>query len=112
MLDLAQEHGHELDGSELGLIALVHDLSANLAIDIDKGCGDELLLGLDIRVVDGPTQETFQAADGVLEVRNLLSLCGLTEVSGLGAEANKRTAQWLVGLPSHGQAPNAMAGDD
>jgi len=55
LLDLAEEHGSELCGIELLLLAEVGDLGADLAIAVDEGRRDELLLDLDIGVLQFPT---------------------------------------------------------
>jgi hypothetical protein len=51
LLDLAQEHGDELGGGELFLLAKIVDLGADLAMYIDEGGGDIFLLNLDIGVL-------------------------------------------------------------
>jgi hypothetical protein len=88
LLDLGEVHGGDLGGGELLLLAQVCDLSADLAVDVDEGCGDEVLLDFDIGVVEGAAGQTCEGRDGVLEVRDLLVLCGLSDVPALGAEAN------------------------
>jgi hypothetical protein len=76
-----------LSGSELLLLAQVCDLSANLAAHVDERRRDEVLLDLDIGVVEVATGETDEGRDGVLEVGDFLVLCGLANVSALGAKA-------------------------
>ena len=90
LLDLAQEHGNELCGGELALLAEVGNLGTDLAIDVNQGGGDELLLNGDIGVAEGTAGEALEAADGVLQVGDLLGLGGLTEIPALGAKANER----------------------
>lgn len=90
-LDFAEVHGDKLGGRELLLVAQVGDLGADLAVDIDKRGGDVLLLVLDIGVVEGSAGKTLEAADGVLEIGDFLSLGGLTEVTRLGTKAYQRT---------------------
>jgi hypothetical protein len=53
LLDLCEEHGHELGAGELLLLAEVVDLDADLAIDLDERGRDVLLLNLNIRVLEG-----------------------------------------------------------
>ncbi|KAF3072487.1 hypothetical protein CFAM422_005585 [Trichoderma lentiforme] len=81
LLDLAQVHGNKLGRRELLAVAEIVDLSANLTVDVDKGCGDILLLDLDIGIVEGAAGNTLEAIDGVLEVGNLLGLGRLAEVA-------------------------------
>jgi hypothetical protein len=59
LLDLAEEHGHQLCGSKLLLLAEVCDLGADLAIDIDEGCRDKLLLYPDIGVIERSPEEAL-----------------------------------------------------
>lgn len=90
LLDLAHEHGDELCGGKLALLAEVGDLGTDLTIDVDQGGGDELLLNGDIGVVESAAGEALEAADGVLQVGDLLGLGGLTDIPALGAKANER----------------------
>lgn len=93
LLDLAKIHGNQLGRGELLLVAKVVHLGANLAIDVDEGGGDVLLLDLGIGVVEGAAGEALQAVDGVLEVGDLLGLCRLAQVTGLGPEAYQRAVK-------------------
>jgi len=102
LLDLAQVHGNELGRRELLLVAEIRDLGADLAIDVDEGGGDILLLDGDVRVVEGAASKALEAADGVLEVGNLLRLGGLADVARLGAEAYQRPVVDLVSLRAEG----------
>jgi len=61
-----------------------------------------LLLDGDVRVVEGAASKALEAADGVLEVGNLLRLGGLADVARLGAEAYQRPVVDLVSLRAEG----------
>lgn len=90
LLDLGEVHSDELGGGELLLLAHVSDLGADLALDVDQVGGDVLLLDGDIGIAQAAASETRQAANGVLEVGDLLRLRGLTEISALGTKADER----------------------
>lgn len=93
LLDLAEVHADKLGGSELFLLAKVADLGADLAIDVDEGGRDELLLNLDIGVAEGAASKALEAVDGVLEVGDFLGLGRLTKVAGSGTESDEGTVK-------------------
>lgn len=96
LLNLAEVHADELGGCEPFLLAKVVDLGADLAVDVDEGGGDELLLGGDIGVVERAAGKALEAVDGVLEVGDFLCLGRLANVAALGAESDERAIAWRV----------------
>lgn len=90
LFDLAQEHSCELCGVEVLLLAEVVDLGADLAVNVDQGRRDELLLDLDIGVSEFATEQALERANGVLEVGDLLCLGSFSEISGFGSESDER----------------------
>lgn len=89
ILDLGKVHGHQLGRGELLLLAQVADLDTSLSIDVTEGGTVELLLDRDIGVVEGAADEALQGAHSVLQVRGLLCLGGLANVSAAGAESDQ-----------------------
>jgi hypothetical protein len=89
VLDLTKEHGDQLSGCELLLLSEVVNLDTGLAIDIDEGCCVVFLLNGDIGVVEGATDQALERADGVLQVRDLSTFGGFSDVSAAGSEANE-----------------------
>lgn len=87
-LDLVEEHGGELGGSELLLLALVGNLGTGLAVDGDKLGGNVLLLGEELGVVAGSANDSLQRSNGVLQVGHLVRLGSLTKVSVLEGETD------------------------
>jgi hypothetical protein len=89
VLDLAKEHGDQLSGCELLLLAEVVNLDTGLAIDVDQRCCVVFLLNGDIGVVERAADQALERADGVLQVGDLTTLGGLSDVSAAGSEANE-----------------------
>jgi hypothetical protein len=68
---------------------------------------DELLfIVLNVWVVDSPTDESFQRADGILEVCGLLSLCCFADGSLFRAKRDER-ARWMVMSAPYSDDDNA-----
>jgi hypothetical protein len=78
-----------LGGGELLFLPQVTDFDTRLAISIAQGGRVIFLLDMDIGILGGAAYEALEAADGVLEVGNLLCLGCLSEVSALGTKTNK-----------------------
>jgi hypothetical protein len=91
VLDLGQEHGNQLSGRELLLLAEEVDLDTGLAIDVTDGGGVVLLLNLDIGVVERAADQALQRTDGVLQIRGLSCLGSLTDLSAARGESNQGT---------------------
>jgi hypothetical protein len=90
-LDLAKVRSGQLGCCELLLLAEVVDLNTSLTIYVDQsGCVVFLLNG-DIGVVERAADQALERADGVLQVRDLSTLGGLTEVTGARCEPNEGT---------------------
>lgn len=90
LLDLVEVHTGELGGGELSLLTLVGDLGTGLAVDGEQLGRDKLLLGKELGIIAGSANDSLQRTNGVLQVGHLVGLCGLSKVSVLEGETNKR----------------------
>lgn len=91
-LDLGEVHGHKLCRREDLVLSKVPDPDTDISVlGLDELGRDELLLDGDLGVVEFPPSKALQVGDGVLEVGDLLGLCGLSDVSALGTESDDRT---------------------
>lgn len=98
---LGQEHSNKLCGRELFLLSKISDLSTNLTVDLQQVGGDELLLNVELWVVEVSSYYSLEARDCVLEVRDLLGLCWLSEISGLWAETDNGTVNNMLAFLLH-----------
>ena len=89
IFDLGQVHGNQLSRREFLLLAHVADLNTGLSIDVTEGSRSIFLLNLDIRVVERTADEALERAHGILQVRGLLCLGGLANLSAAGTESDE-----------------------
>jgi hypothetical protein len=75
---LGENHGRDLLGGELLLLALELNLDDGLAATVDNLEGEVLHIGLDLGVVELAADETLRVEDGVGRVHGDLVLGGVT----------------------------------